>query len=94
MPSKNGKKLVLEKKISNYSKITESAGLKATQEQMARLYQRYHFVKEFAEGKEVLEIGCGAGIGLGYLAQKASKVVEEIFSPGSWKCVVYAIGRK
>ncbi|MBM4352130.1 MAG: hypothetical protein FJ106_19840 [Deltaproteobacteria bacterium] len=52
---------VVSDKIPDYSLITESPGLKAAQEQVARLYQRYHFVKEFAEGKEVLEIGCGAG---------------------------------
>jgi SAM-dependent methyltransferase len=63
------------REIPDYSVITESPGLKATKEQLARLYQRYHFASEFAKGKDVLEIGCGAGLGLGYLARAAKKVV-------------------
>jgi len=61
--------------IPDYSVITESPGLNATKEQLARLCQRYHFASEFAKGKDVLEIGCGAGLGLGYLATGAKKVV-------------------
>lgn len=59
----------------DYSLITESPGLKATQEQIARLYQRYHFAIQFAKGKDVLEVACGSGVGLGYLAKVANKVV-------------------
>lgn len=58
----------------DYSLITESPNLKATQEQLARLYQRYHFARQFANDKDVLEVACGSGIGLGYLAQVATKV--------------------
>lgn len=59
----------------DYSSITESPNLKATQEQLARLYQRYHFARQFAKDKDVLEVACGSGIGLGYLAQVATSVV-------------------
>ena len=62
-------------KVINYSIITESPGQKASKEQVARLYQRYQFARKWAEGKDVLEIGCGAGLGLGYLAKVAKKVV-------------------
>ncbi|MBM2832907.1 MAG: putative methyltransferase [Candidatus Brocadiaceae bacterium] len=58
-----------------YSLITESPGLKASKEQVARLYQRYHFARQFAEGQDVLEVACGSGIGLGYLAEVAKSVV-------------------
>jgi ubiquinone/menaquinone biosynthesis C-methylase UbiE len=64
-----------DKKKVDYSLITESPGLKATQEQLARLYQRYRFAWNFATDKEVLEIGCGTGLGLGYLSKVAKKVV-------------------
>jgi SAM-dependent methyltransferase len=64
-----------EKSHFDYSLITESPGLKATKEQVERLYQRYHFVREFSVGKDVFEIGCGAGLGLGYLGRVAKKVV-------------------
>lgn len=62
-------------KYVDYSQITESPGLKATQEQIARLYHRYHFARQFAEGKDVLEVACGSGIGLGYLCEVANRVV-------------------
>jgi len=68
-------------KTPDYSLITESPGLKASQEQVARLYQRYHFAKGLAENKDVLEIGCGAGLGLGYLAKAAKKVVGGDIDP-------------
>jgi SAM-dependent methyltransferase len=61
--------------IPDYSVITESPGLKATREQLARLYQRYQFARGFSQDRDVLEIGCGTGLGLGYLARVARKVV-------------------
>jgi ubiquinone/menaquinone biosynthesis C-methylase UbiE len=61
--------------VPDYSSITESPGSRASQEQVARLYQRYQFAKELAVDKDVLEIGCGAGLGLGHLARAAKKVV-------------------
>lgn len=39
------------------------------------LYTRYSFSSRFCEGKEVLEVGCGSGMGLGFLAQHARRVV-------------------
>lgn len=59
----------------DYSLITEAPGLKATHEQVERLYQRYRFARQFAEDKDVFEVACGSGIGLGYLARVARKVV-------------------
>jgi len=61
--------------MTPYFEITEIPGLKASREQIARLYHRYRFAKSFAVGKDVLEVACGAGLGLGYLAQVAKSVV-------------------
>ena len=60
---------------AEYSEITEGPGQKATKEQLERLYHRYHFASRYIAGGEVLEVGCGSGIGLGYLAKRASRVV-------------------
>lgn len=60
---------------ANYNLITESPNLKATQEQLARLYQRYRFAIPFTKDKDVLEVACGSGIGLRYLAKVAKSVV-------------------
>lgn len=44
------------------------------------LYTRYAFAAEFCRGKEVLELGCGAGMGLGYLAKRARRIVGGDYS--------------
>lgn len=59
----------------NYSTITEQPSDMASKEQLDRLCHRYRFALQFCEGKDVLEVACGAGIGLGYLARKARRVV-------------------
>lgn len=60
---------------TDYTTVTETPGIKASREQLARLYQRYHFALPFCREKEVLEVACGAGQGLGYIAKAAKKVV-------------------
>ena len=55
--------------------LTESPGLPASREQLARLYHRYRFARDLAGGGDVLELACGAGMGLGYLARAAHSVV-------------------
>jgi ubiquinone/menaquinone biosynthesis C-methylase UbiE len=59
----------------DYSVVTEIPGLGATREQMSMLYTRYRTAQAFCEGKDVLEVACGAGLGLGYLARKARRIV-------------------
>ncbi len=59
----------------DYSPITELPGSGATREQLARLYHRYHTAFQHSRERRVLEVACGAGLGLGYLARAASLVV-------------------
>jgi len=61
--------------MRNYTIVTELPGGKASKEQLERLYHRYYFASQFCQGKDVLEVACGAGQGLGYLAKKAKRVV-------------------
>ena len=60
---------------TNYHLITEHPGIKATKEQIARLYHRYRFAADYALNNRVVEVACGGGIGLGYLAEKAQSIV-------------------
>ena len=60
---------------TDYTTVTEIPGIKITLEQLERMYSRYHFAAEFCEEKNVLEVACGPGLGLGYLAGKAKRVV-------------------
>jgi len=61
--------------VTDFSPITELPGSRATREQHARLYHRYHTAGQYIAGKRVLEVACGAGLGLGYLARRANTVV-------------------
>ena len=61
--------------MGNYSTVTELPGQRATREQLERLYHRYKFASMFCKDKDVLEVACGAGLGLGYLEKVAKRVV-------------------
>jgi ubiquinone/menaquinone biosynthesis C-methylase UbiE len=53
----------------DYTEITELPGAALTDEQFARFCHRYALGAELAAHRRVLEVACGAGSGLGYLAQ-------------------------
>jgi ubiquinone/menaquinone biosynthesis C-methylase UbiE len=57
----------------DYSTVTEVPGNRVTQEQLERMFHRYCFAANFSEGKDILEVACGAGQGLGYLAKRAKR---------------------
>lgn len=59
----------------DYTTVTEIPGNRVTQEQLERMFHRYCFASHFSEGKGVLEVACGAGQGLGYLAKRAKWVL-------------------
>ena len=59
----------------DYSTVTEEPGVRASCEQLDMMYTRYRFAVSFCEGKDVLEIACGSGQGLGYLGKTARRVV-------------------
>ncbi len=63
--------------------LTESPGLPASREQLARLYHRYRFARDFAVGKDVLEAACGAGLGLEFLSRQARSVVGGDIEPAN-----------
>ena len=60
---------------TDFTSVTEATGYNVTKEQIQRMYQRYRFALGFCQSKDVLEVACGSGQGLGYLANKAKRVV-------------------
>ena len=60
---------------ADFTTVTETWGLGASPEQLAMQYFRYHMASEMAAGGAVLEVGCGTGMGLPYLAVRARTVV-------------------
>ena len=59
----------------NMSHEAEMPGMKVTKEHLQIICSRYYFASHFVSGKQVLEIGCGPGFGLGYLSRKAERVI-------------------
>jgi ubiquinone/menaquinone biosynthesis C-methylase UbiE len=59
----------------NFSLITEAPGQQATAEQLSMLITRYKLASEYSQNKDVLELACGTGTGLGYIAAVAKSVV-------------------
>jgi len=66
----------------DHSSITELPAAAASREQHSRLYHRYHTARRYAGEKRVLEIACGAGMGLGCLAHQAGSVVGGDYTEG------------
>ncbi|HSV74218.1 MAG TPA: class I SAM-dependent methyltransferase, partial [Chthonomonadales bacterium] len=60
---------------ADFRGVTETPGLPANPEQLAMLYARYHLGAELARDRDVLEVACGSGIGLAYIARRARRAV-------------------
>ena len=67
----------------SFESITEAPGIGASAEQLSILRTRYHLAREFAAGKRVLEVACGAGMGLPYLAAVAESVTGIDIEPAN-----------
>ncbi len=59
---------------TDYSTITEQPGQRATRLQLAMLRTRYAWASAHAAQKDVAEIACGPGLGLGWIARMARSV--------------------
>lgn len=57
-----------------YKDVTEMTGEEISGEQLQRMCNRYYWAGEYATDKDAIEVGCGAGAGLGYLASRARSV--------------------
>jgi len=66
----------------DYTTVTETWGLAASPEQLAMQRFRYRLGAELAAGRDVLEIGCGSGMGLPYLGRRAARVVGGDYTMG------------
>lgn len=61
--------------------VTEIEGQRVSSEQLYRTCHRYHWAARLSKGKDVLEIACGSGPGLGLLSAHARSVVAGDISP-------------
>jgi len=58
----------------DFSSVTEIGGEKVTTAQIERVVQRYFWAGMFCQNKNVLEVACGVGQGLGYLDTVAQTI--------------------
>jgi SAM-dependent methyltransferase len=61
--------------VTDYVDVTELAGDEVSPEQVYRVCNRYYWAAEYCAGKDVFEVACGTGPGLGYLARTARSVI-------------------
>ncbi len=59
---------------NNYAHVTEVTGESVSREQINRMLNRYHFARGYCQKREVLELACGSGQGLGYLSKGAKRI--------------------
>jgi SAM-dependent methyltransferase len=65
---------------TDFVSVTEISGDDVTREQVERLARRYFWAGEYCRGKDVLEVACGTGPGVGYLASLARSITAGDFS--------------
>lgn len=63
-----------------FSEVTELAGTEISVEQLDRMSHRYHWASPYCRGKDVVEVGCGSGQGLGLLSSVSRSLEAGDFS--------------
>ncbi|MBS1704710.1 MAG: class I SAM-dependent methyltransferase [Armatimonadetes bacterium] len=59
---------------ASFTSVTEMPGQGSTQEGLDMLRTRYEIAARLGEGKDVVEVACGPGMGLGYLLKRCKSV--------------------
>lgn len=65
---------------AKFISVTELSGDKVTQEQVTRMCERYYWAGRYCEGRDVLEVACGTGQGLGYIGGLAKSLAAGDYS--------------
>jgi SAM-dependent methyltransferase len=61
--------------VPDYPSVTEVTGEAVRRDAIEKIWARYAFAAERAQARDVLEVACGSGQGLGVLARRARSVV-------------------
>src|SRR5688572_22593028 len=59
----------------DYTDVTEAHGNQISRQALDMMWTRYAFAAALSEGRDVLEVACGAGQGLGVLRARARRVI-------------------
>lgn len=66
---------------TEFTEVTELAGSEISVEQLERMAHRYHWASAYCRGKDVLEVACGSGQGLGLLSGVSRSLKAGDYSP-------------
>lgn len=59
----------------HFIEVTEIAGTKISSEQLNRMQHRYTWASKFCQDKNVIEVACGSGQGIGILSNIAKSII-------------------
>ncbi len=72
----------------------EMPGVEVTEAVFQMICYRYYTAGKLVPEKQVLEVGCGAGLGLGYLSRKAKRVVGGDYAEDNLRCAQRHYGER
>jgi ubiquinone/menaquinone biosynthesis C-methylase UbiE len=75
--------------MTNFVDVTELSGDRVTKEQVQRIVHRYQWAGKYCSNKDVLEVACGTGQGLGYLLN-----LSKSFEAGDYSKELLAMATK
>ncbi len=67
-------------KSTDFIELTEISGQMVSQEQVDRIARRYYLAADYCRDKDVLEVACGSGQGVGFLESVSKSVVAGDYS--------------
>ena len=74
--------------MNNYTSVTEMSGESVSVEQVERIQNRYCWAKKYCDNKDVLEVACGSGQGLGLIDGCANTLSAGDYSPEVLKTAI------
>lgn len=74
---------------ADYLELTEVSGDMVTREQVERIARRYYWAGDYCRGRDVLEVACGTGQGVGYLGSLARSL-----EPGDYSTAILEVARR
>jgi len=76
----------------DYKSVTEISGDSVSLEQVERIQNRYCWAKKYCENKDVLEVACGSGQGLGLISSCANTITAGDYSSEVLKTAINYYG--
>ncbi len=73
----------------DYVSVTEIAGDEVSKEQIERICNRYYWAGQYCYGKDIVEVACGSGQGLGYLNK-----IAKTFKAGDYSKKILRIAQQ